>query len=97
MRIARGDIRIQQAFESAIAALAQQGVCLHGQVFHIGYGLRRLLRALQVAGNDGGQRFIRQRLPQRGRLRQARLVQGDVDMALQAATRIPGRFAMAYQ
>ena len=97
MRIARGDVGVQQAFEGAIAALAQQGVYLHGQVFHVSDGLRRLPRALQIAGDDGGQRLVRQRLPQGGRLRQARRVQGDVDMALQAAVRIPGRFAMAYQ
>ena len=39
VRIARGDVRIQQAFEGAIAALAQQGVRLHGQVLHVGHGL----------------------------------------------------------
>ncbi len=93
----RGDLGVQQAFEGAIAALAQVRLGLHRQPMGVRQRLRRLARALQVAGDDRVDPLVGERRRQRRGLALAFLVQRDVEMALQAALGVPGGFAVADQ
>src|SRR5690606_3812023 len=51
---------------------------------------------LQVAGVDGGDRFVGQRLCQPRRLPLAVGVEGDIGVALDARVAVPGGFTMAH-
>ena len=74
--------------------LAQARLRVQGGLRGRGQCLGGLPGALQVAAVNGGQGFIGQRLGRLLGLGLARGVQGNVGVALNAASRIPGGFAV---
>ena len=81
-------------FKNTKTALAQARLRVQGGLRARGQGLGGLPGALQVAAVNGGQGFIGQRLGRLLGLGLARGVQGNVGVALNAASRIPGGFAV---
>jgi hypothetical protein len=55
-----------------------------------------LPRARKVAGIDGGDGFFRERLSDAPGLPKARVVEGDIELSLDAGVDIPCGFAMAH-
>src|SRR5450830_1558728 len=82
-RIALLDIVVLQTLKPAVATLAQSRIDLHRLALQCRHGLRRIARALQVAGIDGIQRFVLKHAPERCCLPLPFGVQGNVDVALQ--------------
>jgi hypothetical protein len=79
----------------AKGALAQAGLGLHRQAVGPGDFLGGLPGARQIAGVDHADAFIGQRLACALRLPEARGIETDVELALDAGVDVPGGFAVA--